>query len=367
MGWRGRLPARETKTDPAVAINVGADQGCRPVYGRFLHSMCDPHIRWVRKCPPRTWAGNFSTPTLAAMCGIVGIYSKSDSFSEELGRHLSAMLVEMAQRGPDSAGVAVYRDPVPPGRAKVSLRAEGGLDREALAAALATGLGLEEIVVHGDSLAMATVEAEPAAAEAWIGAELPELQILGAGREIEIYKDAVAPAEFVGRYGIDSVAGSHAPRPYPDGDREPRHAAGSHPFSTGRDLCLVHNGSLSNHNRLRERAAPRGHRLPDRERLRGRRRLPDLADRERRDAEGGAGELPRGPRRLLHLRRRHRRRLRRAARPDRLQAGGDGRDRRVGGDGLRVPGAGDPARRRATPRSGSPSPASSTAGGGESA
>jgi amidophosphoribosyltransferase len=25
----------------------------------------------------------------------------------------------------------------------------------------------------------------------------------------------------------------------------------SHPFSTGRDLCLVHNGSLSNHNRLR--------------------------------------------------------------------------------------------------------------------
>jgi amidophosphoribosyltransferase len=28
--------------------------------------------------------------------------------------------------------------------------------------------------------------------------------------------------------------------------------AGSHPFSTGQDTCLVHNGSLSNHNRLRE-------------------------------------------------------------------------------------------------------------------
>ena len=28
--------------------------------------------------------------------------------------------------------------------------------------------------------------------------------------------------------------------------------AGSHPFSTGNDTCLVHNGSLSNHNRLRE-------------------------------------------------------------------------------------------------------------------
>jgi glutamate synthase domain-containing protein 1 len=28
--------------------------------------------------------------------------------------------------------------------------------------------------------------------------------------------------------------------------------AHSHPFSTGLDLCLVHNGSLSNHNRLRQ-------------------------------------------------------------------------------------------------------------------
>jgi amidophosphoribosyltransferase len=33
---------------------------------------------------------------------------------------------------------------------------------------------------------------------------------------------------------------------------------GSHPFSTGPDLCLVHNGSLSNHNRLRARLRRRG-------------------------------------------------------------------------------------------------------------
>ena len=32
----------------------------------------------------------------------------------------------------------------------------------------------------------------------------------------------------------------------------------SHPFSTGLDLCLVHNGSLSNHNRLRERLRAEG-------------------------------------------------------------------------------------------------------------
>jgi amidophosphoribosyltransferase len=37
--------------------------------------------------------------------------------------------------------------------------------------------------------------------------------------------------------------------------------AGSHPFSTGRDTCLVHNGSLSNHNRLREKLRRHGERF----------------------------------------------------------------------------------------------------------
>jgi len=37
--------------------------------------------------------------------------------------------------------------------------------------------------------------------------------------------------------------------------------AGSHPFSTGDDTCLVHNGSLSNHNRLREQLARHGERF----------------------------------------------------------------------------------------------------------
>jgi amidophosphoribosyltransferase len=37
--------------------------------------------------------------------------------------------------------------------------------------------------------------------------------------------------------------------------------AGSHPFSTGSDTCLVHNGSLSNHNRLREQLVRQGERF----------------------------------------------------------------------------------------------------------
>ncbi len=55
------------------------------------------------------------------MCGIVGLFAKSPGIEERLGAHLVAMLAQMSDRGPDSAGVAVYRDPVPDGLTKLTL------------------------------------------------------------------------------------------------------------------------------------------------------------------------------------------------------------------------------------------------------
>ncbi len=40
---------------------------------------------------------------------------------QRLGAHLTAMLAQMSNRGPDSAGVAVYRDPAPAGSSKLTL------------------------------------------------------------------------------------------------------------------------------------------------------------------------------------------------------------------------------------------------------
>src|SRR5438105_3595116 len=57
------------------------------------------------------------------MCGIVGLFCKSPELEPRLGEHLSAMLVQMSDRGPDSAGVAVYRDPAPDGWTKLVLYA----------------------------------------------------------------------------------------------------------------------------------------------------------------------------------------------------------------------------------------------------
>src|SRR5437868_14748459 len=55
------------------------------------------------------------------MCGIVGLYCKSPELEPRLGEYLSAMLVQMSDRGPDSAGVALYREPAPDGSSKLTL------------------------------------------------------------------------------------------------------------------------------------------------------------------------------------------------------------------------------------------------------
>ena len=55
------------------------------------------------------------------MCGIVGLYLKNVELQAQLGCMFKPMLIEMSSRGPDSAGVAIYRNPVLAGQTKFSL------------------------------------------------------------------------------------------------------------------------------------------------------------------------------------------------------------------------------------------------------
>ena len=74
------------------------------------------------------------------MCGIVGIYLKNEDLNPELGGLLAAMLVEMSDRGPDSAGIALYRDPVPDSSCKLTLYAANRYDWDALRTEMAAHL-----------------------------------------------------------------------------------------------------------------------------------------------------------------------------------------------------------------------------------
>src|SRR3990172_3312254 len=187
------------------------------------------------------------------MCGIVGLFAKSSDVEEHLGEPLAAMLVQMSSRGPDSAGVAVYRDPASSGWSKVTLYSANPHEHWG---AVMDGLrdafgGCEEPSIRA-SHAVLVVDAEAADTEGWIRDNRADLRVMSAGEVIEIYKETGLPEEFAAAFRLEDFTGTHALGHTRMATESRVTTEGSHPFSTGLDLCLVHNGSLSNHNRLRE-------------------------------------------------------------------------------------------------------------------
>ncbi len=187
------------------------------------------------------------------MCGIVGFFTKNRALEPELGDHLSSMLIEMTDRGPDSAGVAVYRAPVADGGIKLSLFS--GADSypwQDLAGGLGEALGAPvEIDVRGSHAVVAVQEGDDSVGD-WLAAHHPDVAVVASGSAIEIFKEMGRPADVVERLDLRSLDGSHGLGHTRMATESEVTTAHSHPFAAGRDLCLVHNGSLSNHNRLRQ-------------------------------------------------------------------------------------------------------------------
>src|SRR5438128_8800224 len=178
------------------------------------------------------------------MCGIVGLFCKSPELEPRLGEYLSAMLVQMSDRGPDSAGVALYREPAPAGCSKLTLYStDDDFDWRELGGDVRDARARHAVVV---------LDGDADEAEAFVHAAFPGLRVMSAGRVIEIYKDVGRPRVFAERLRLHEFDGTHGLGHTRMATESRVTTEGSHPFSTGHDLCLVHNGSLSNHNRLRE-------------------------------------------------------------------------------------------------------------------
>ncbi len=186
------------------------------------------------------------------MCGITGLFMKRAGDGAQLGAGLALMLEQLASRGPDSAGVAFYREPAPADWCKVSLFSPAHEpDWGALGNELSATFGEASAPRVRASHAVFDVAGEAENVRAWVWDAHPELTLMSAGTTIEIFKEAGSPSDFVRRFALDGIDGSHAlghTRMATESRVTTEH---SHPFSTGLDLCLVHNGSLSNHNRLR--------------------------------------------------------------------------------------------------------------------
>ena len=191
------------------------------------------------------------------MCGIVGLYIKNPELEIELGRHIASMLLEMSERGPDSAGAAVYRDEVGSSSIKLTLfSSHANPDWAAFEKQLKVLDSASTISPHLNHAVIQTSKTLQQI-QSWLK-DHTDIRINSSGKKIEIYKEKGSPASFIDSFRVADYTGTHALGHTRMATESAVTTEHSHPFSTGDDLCLVHNGSLSNHNRLREKLQSRG-------------------------------------------------------------------------------------------------------------
>ena len=186
------------------------------------------------------------------MCGIVGLFLKDKSLEPKLGELLSEMLVSLSDRGPDSAGIAIYGSGEKK-KSKITIQsADPDSDFAGLGKELEKSLGVKVAVIVKSTHAVIEVPTDKleAARDAIIEAR-PAVRIMGAGEVIEIFKEVGLPGDVVKRFNLTRMAGTHGIGHTRMATESAVTTMGAHPFSTGPDQCLVHNGSLSNHNNVR--------------------------------------------------------------------------------------------------------------------
>lgn len=185
------------------------------------------------------------------MCGIVGLFLKDKSLEPQLGSLLSDMLITMTDRGPDSAGIAIYSASAS-GKAKVTVQsAAPDADFAGLEAELSKA-GIPASVIVKSTHAVIEVNADKSAAVREVLARIrPNVRIMSTGENVEIFKEIGLPKEVVARFGVRAMSGTHGIGHTRMATESAVTTLGAHPFSTGADQCLVHNGSLANHNNLR--------------------------------------------------------------------------------------------------------------------
>jgi methylamine---glutamate N-methyltransferase subunit A len=174
------------------------------------------------------------------MCGIVGLFLKDKSLEPQLGAMLSDMLVIMTDRGPDSAGIAIYGAPSE-GRAKITVQSADPKQDFAGLDALLKPVDSNATVELKSTHAVIETSADKAqAVRDLLAQERAGIRVMGSGDSVEIYKEVGLPKDVVSRFGIRSMGGTHGIGHTRMATESAVTTLGAHPFSTGADQCLVH-------------------------------------------------------------------------------------------------------------------------------
>jgi glutamate synthase domain-containing protein 1 len=186
------------------------------------------------------------------MCGIVGLFLKDPKLEPKLGAMLTDMLITMTDRGPDSAGIAIYGG-AKDGIGKITVQsANPDRDFANLDADLHAAIGQPVMMLVKSTHAVLEMPLDLIDAARSALAELrPAVKVMSAGDAIEIFKEVGLPKDVAARFDLAKMQGTHGIGHTRMATESAVTTMGAHPFSTGADQCLVHNGSLSNHNGVR--------------------------------------------------------------------------------------------------------------------
>ena len=190
------------------------------------------------------------------MCGIVGIYFKKKKLHNKLGKYLSGMLDNMSSRGPDSAGFAIYNNDT-----KKFYKYSLCINDKSIINEFEVDIKnkFKDLTIKSvsDHLVIQTLSS-PKTVIPYIKKKYDNILIVGYGKSIEIFKQVGNPKEIVKKFNLQNLTGSHGIGHTRMATESAITIDGSHPYSTGEDECLVHNGSLSNHNNLRRQLIKKG-------------------------------------------------------------------------------------------------------------
>jgi amidophosphoribosyltransferase len=182
------------------------------------------------------------------------------------------MLGEMADRGADSAGIAVYGNEAwsPAGLGTISLidfgtgadgRADAGAGGAAdsavnsaadeVAAALGAEIGSDVTVTLVGNVLLASARADSAALLAAARKLYPRALIGGFGEDLAVLKGVGAPKALAASWGLERARGWQGVGHTRMATESAVTSAGAHPYAVGPGQCMVHNGSFSNHATIR--------------------------------------------------------------------------------------------------------------------
>lgn len=191
------------------------------------------------------------------MCGIAGIHLRDESLAPQLGSLMNEMVEGILVRGPDSAGIAIYGDEerLPEDYSSVSL--------------LEAPENIEQLV--SDKLPDGDVTVEKMAETTFIRAKVsskelslsvqevaPDAMVIGTGDDMFVYKGVGNPMDLAKEFRLEEMTGWQGVIHTRLATESAVDAQGAHPYSVGKGLSLVHNGSFANYATVRRNLEDKG-------------------------------------------------------------------------------------------------------------